>query len=125
MHIEQFKPAECRFKFRGKNIAYLSARNTRNLAMNLGVESDGTKLEVYERIVSHLDESGADTVISESAERQGRAAERRLQILHLRFREGLPIREIACLWGVDPMVVHRQYALARKEFRRALMQARL
>ena len=65
MDIEQFNPAECRFKFRNKNIAYLSARNTRDLAMNLGVESDGTKLQVYERIVSHLEESGADAVISE------------------------------------------------------------
>ena len=68
MHIELFNPAECRFKFRGKNIAYLSARNTRSLAKNLGVESEGTKLQVYERIVSHLEDSGADAVISEAAE---------------------------------------------------------
>jgi len=68
MHIELFNPAECRFKFRGKNIAYLSARNTRNLAKNLGIDSEGTKLQVYERIVSHLDESGAGPVISEAAE---------------------------------------------------------
>ena len=68
MDIEQINPAECRFKFRGKNIAYLSARNTRNLAKNLGVDSEGTKLQVYERIVSHLDESGAGPVIREAAE---------------------------------------------------------
>ena len=68
MHIELFNPAECRFKFRGKNIAYLSARNTRALAKNLGVDSEGTKLQVYERIVSHLEDSGADAVISDPSQ---------------------------------------------------------
>ncbi len=67
MDIEQINPAECRFSFRGKNIAYLSARNTRNLARHVGVDSEGTKLQVFNKIVAQLEESGAKSVISDAA----------------------------------------------------------
>ena len=45
---------------------------------------------------------------------------RRVELLQLRFREGLPIREIAARWGEDAAKVHRAYARARKEFESAL-----
>ena len=47
-------------------------------------------------------------------------AERRVELLRLRFQEDRPIRAIAAEWGEDPAHLHRQYALAREEFRRAL-----
>jgi RNA polymerase sigma-70 factor (ECF subfamily) len=57
---------------------------------------------------------------AEAAERAGDAAVARVELLRLRFQDGLPIREIARLRGCDPDVVHREYARARQEFRAAL-----
>jgi RNA polymerase sigma-70 factor (ECF subfamily) len=45
---------------------------------------------------------------------------RRVELLRLRFRDGLPIRDIAARWNEDPTALHTAYARARREFRRAL-----
>ena len=65
----------------------------------------------------------------EAAERQaergseaGEAVLRRVELLRLRFHEGLPIREIRRRWGSDPDAVHRDYARARREFQMALAE---
>ena len=34
----------------------------------------------------------------------------------------MPIREIAIRWQVDPVLLHREYAKARKEFTEALLE---
>ena len=52
----------------------------------------------------------------------GADAMRRVELLRLRFEEGLPIRAIAGRWGVEAAGLHRAYALARKEFRAALLE---
>jgi RNA polymerase sigma-70 factor (ECF subfamily) len=57
----------------------------------------------------------------ERAAQRGPEALRRVELLRLRFEENLPIRTIAVRWGVDPTAVHHAYALARKEFRAALL----
>jgi RNA polymerase sigma factor (sigma-70 family) len=57
---------------------------------------------------------------AEDAERAGEAARGRVELLRLRFHDGLPIREIARRRGCDPDAVHRDYARARQEFRVAL-----
>ena len=69
----------------------------------------------------------AKAVVREAAEHQaavaaesGEAAVRRVELLRLRFHEGMPIREIARLWGMDPAVLHHDYARAREEFLAAL-----
>ena len=54
------------------------------------------------------------------AERAGAAAVSRVELLRLRFHDGLPVREIARRRGCDPDAVHREYARARQEFRAAL-----
>jgi len=56
------------------------------------------------------------------AESKGDEALRRVEILRLRFQDGLPIREIAVHLGMDPAKVHHDYATARAEFRKALEQ---
>jgi RNA polymerase sigma-70 factor (ECF subfamily) len=56
----------------------------------------------------------------ERAEEQGEAAQRRVELLNLRFGEDLPIREIARQWREDAVRVHREYARAREEFKAAL-----
>ena len=49
-------------------------------------------------------------------------AERRVDLLRLRFRGDLPIREIAARWRVDPAWLHHEYATARREFEAALYE---
>lgn len=51
---------------------------------------------------------------------QDEGAQKRVELLALRFGENLPIREIAPRWGCDAPQVHTAYARARREFRRAL-----
>jgi RNA polymerase sigma factor (sigma-70 family) len=76
-----------------------------------------------------FDRALARSIMREAAELQGALAVdrgdeagRRVELLKLRFQEGLPIRDIATLWGVDVAELHRQYARARKEFHEALRE---
>jgi RNA polymerase sigma-70 factor (ECF subfamily) len=62
----------------------------------------------------------AAAVQQRSAEQASPAAVRRVQLLRLRFGDGLPIRGIAARWGEDPAKLHHEYATARDEFRAAL-----
>lgn len=57
---------------------------------------------------------------AEEAATRGEGARRRVELLELRFGEGLPIRDIAKRWNVDAAVLHRQYRRARQEFQAAL-----
>ena len=75
-----------------------------------------------------FDRAWAKAIMREAAARQaeradalGPAARRRVELLRLRFREGLPIREVARLWGDDPAALHHEYARAREEFKAALL----
>jgi RNA polymerase sigma-70 factor (ECF subfamily) len=58
---------------------------------------------------------------AEDAKRAGAAAVGRVELLRLRFHDGLPVREIARRRGGDPDAVHREYVRARQEFRAALI----
>jgi RNA polymerase sigma-70 factor (ECF subfamily) len=76
-----------------------------------------------------FDRAWARALLREAAalqERHARArgpeAVRRVELLRLRFHEGLPIREIAARWGVDAAGLHHEYARARQEFRTALAE---
>ena len=62
----------------------------------------------------------AAAIQQRTAEQAGPAAVRRVQLLNLRFGEGLPIRDVAARWGEDPAKLHHEYATAREEFRAAL-----
>jgi RNA polymerase sigma-70 factor (ECF subfamily) len=75
-----------------------------------------------------FDRAWAKAIMREAAARQaeragslGPEALRRIELLRLRFHEGLPIREVARLWGDEPAALHREYARAREEFRAALL----
>lgn len=79
-----------------------------------------------------FDQAWARTVLREAAARQeaqarragpaGEAALRRVELLRLRFHEGLAIREIAHRWQTDAAALHHEYAKARQEFKDALRQ---
>ena len=57
---------------------------------------------------------------AERASAGGEKARRRVELLQLRFAEGLPIREIAARWEMDPPQVQYEYKCARDEFQAAL-----
>ncbi len=74
-----------------------------------------------------FDREWARGVMRAAAERQraeseaaGEGARRRVELLRLRFEEGLPIREVAARWDVEPAGLHHEYARARREFAAAL-----
>ena len=56
------------------------------------------------------------------ADERGPEAVQRVELLRLRFEENLPIRAIAERWGVDARSLHHAYALARQEFKAALLE---
>jgi RNA polymerase sigma-70 factor (ECF subfamily) len=76
-----------------------------------------------------FDQAWARALLREAADRMeqrarpaGEAAGRRVELLRLRFHEGLPIRAIAARWQIDPAVLHHEYARARTEFKAALLE---
>lgn len=58
----------------------------------------------------------------ELAEAKDEAARSRVELLRLRFNDGLPIREIAKRWGVERDHLHHEYARARREYQTALAE---
>ncbi len=81
------------------------------------------------RLSRIFDRAWVDTLLRRAVARQdaaavkrGEEAVRRVELLRLRFAEGLAIREIARRWGEEPAVTHRQYARAREEFKEALRE---
>lgn len=104
-----------------------NAKQQRNQSLNdTGIgdpPADETNLSLV------FDRAWARRVMHEAAMRQreraaqrGSAAIERVELLRLRFEEGLPIREIAERWKREAEILHREYAKARKEFKEALLQ---
>jgi hypothetical protein len=62
----------------------------------------------------------ARRVQAELAAASGERALRRVELLRLRFQEGMPIRDIAAKWNEDAAKLHHEFATARDEFRIAL-----
>jgi RNA polymerase sigma-70 factor (ECF subfamily) len=73
---------------------------------------------------SVFDRAWALSLLDQAVERHREIATghggRRAELLRMRFEDDLPIREIARRWNEDPAKVHKEYARARAEFRRAL-----
>ena len=85
--------------------------------------------EEGEELSRAFDRAWAKALLREAARRMtdhaqdaGEAALRRVELLRLRFQDQLPIREIACQWGVEASVLHHEYAKARQEFKTALTE---
>jgi RNA polymerase sigma-70 factor (ECF subfamily) len=97
----------------------------RKVAVDLaGVVGDAeTQSRLFDRVWAKGVMREAARLQAERARREGAEAERRVELLRLRFEQGLPIRAIARRWGVDPARLHHDYARARQEFKRALVEA--
>jgi RNA polymerase sigma-70 factor (ECF subfamily) len=86
------------------------------------VPADDTRLSrAFDRAWARALMAEAAARHAEDAARAGEAAVGRVELLRLRFHDGLPVREIARRRGGDPDAVHREYARARQEFRAALV----
>jgi RNA polymerase sigma-70 factor (ECF subfamily) len=87
------------------------------------VADDGPSLsQVFDRAWAAALVREAGQRQAEIARTRGPEAERRVELLRLRFHDGLPIREIARLWQADPARLHHEYATARREYREALRE---
>jgi RNA polymerase sigma-70 factor (ECF subfamily) len=72
-----------------------------------------------------FDRTWARSLLKEAARVQAEAAasaaaRKRVELLRLRFSDGLPVKDIATRWAADSAWVHHEYATARDEFRQAL-----
>lgn len=108
-----------------RNMERTLARRARNVP---GADVDPHGLPAADPALSRIfDREYARSIMQEAAETMaaqarsaGGEAPRRVELLRLRFEEGLPIRDIARLWAADPDALHRQYAKASREFKAAL-----
>ncbi len=85
------------------------------------VADDATVGEVFDREYARAIMKEASLRQRRIAELQGDAAVRRVELLQARFSDGMPIREIAELWCVDPAWLHHEFSKARSEFLSALL----
>ena len=77
---------------------------------------------IYDRAFARSIMREAAEHMAREAQERGPAERRRVELLRLRFEEGPPIRDIARLWDADPKKLHREYAQAGVEFKRALRE---
>lgn len=114
-----------------RNVArHFEARRARAAARAAAEPPDLDRLPADEASLSReFDRAWAQAIFREAARRQaelarerGPDAERRVELLRLRFQEGLPIRDIARRWGDDAARLHHEYARARQELKAALRE---
>ena len=112
-----------------RNVALRVEREAHYLAPALDSDDlSGDESVLHGESPSRLfDRAWAHSILQATADRlEKRASElgpeavRRVELLRLRFHEGLPIRQIAERWNADPDVLHHEYARARREFKSAL-----
>ncbi len=117
-HPDGFRPF-----FHGvlRNIArrFESARGADPLPDNHPAD-DTSPSRAFDRAWAQVLLQEAARVQAETARAAGERAVKRVELLRLRFQEGLPIREIAARWNEDATALHHEYATARDEFRAAL-----
>jgi RNA polymerase sigma-70 factor (ECF subfamily) len=86
-------------------------------------ESDETSLSLaFDREWARTVVRQAVELLSRNAQEAGSEAQRRFEILRLRFTDGLPIRDIARRWDAEASAIHTEYARARREFKAALRE---
>ena len=111
-----------------RNVArQVETRQARRREQPLEGEGSGEPAAEDESLAQAFDRAWAKALMREAGRLQeeqaatrGPAALQRVELLRLRFHEGLPIRDIARQWGVEASVLHHEYARAREEFRSAL-----
>ena len=83
-----------------------------------------------EGLATLFDRAWAMSLLHHAVERHKEKAEQALdetslrgvELLRLRFEDGLPIREIAGRWDMHPAKIHKEYARARDAYKDALTE---
>lgn len=107
-------------------LRFESRRARRKVRASGGFEADRAEAD-DESLARVFDRAWATQMMREAGEVQAEqaadeGARRGVELLRLRFGEGLPIRQIAARWDEDPTRVHRLYARARRAFGAALRE---
>ncbi len=84
--------------------------------------SDDRVSAVFDRAWATMILQTALDEFNREATAKGSTAERRVEILRLRFYDEQPIRAIAARWSADAALIHHEYARARKEFKDVLLR---
>jgi RNA polymerase sigma-70 factor (ECF subfamily) len=107
-----------------RNVARrFESRPVRATAPLLEIQANEAGLsQLFERTWAQALMTEAAQLQQRRARERGPEAVQRVELLRLRFEEGLPIRAIAERWGVAAAGLHHAYALARQEFRAALLE---
>lgn len=77
---------------------------------------------LFDRLWAQAIVAQAVTEMRRRAAEQGGVLQLRVELLHLRFFDELPIREIAEKLGIAAAKAHKEYASARNDFRRILRE---
>ncbi len=135
--LDHVRRGGCRGGFRPflygvvRNVArhFETRRQRDRLRLAQGDVDFGQVPDSEESLSRLFDRAWAQALVREAARRQeetaaaaGPEALRRVELLCLRFAEGLPIRDIARRWQVDAAKLHHEYARARQEFEAALRE---
>lgn len=122
--VVQFQPEGFRAFFHGvlRNIARRHEEKQRPaIPLPDDQPADETSLSrAYDKVWARTLLKEAARVQAEAAAESGERAVRRVELLRLRFQEGMRIRDIAARWNEDAAKLHREFATARDEFRIAL-----
>lgn len=102
-------------------LRYESRRVAGQLDQEEFVADEATVGKAFDREYARAIMKEASQRQRQIAESQGDAALRRVELLNARFNDGMPIREIAERWCVDPGWLHHEYSKARSEFLSALL----
>jgi RNA polymerase sigma-70 factor (ECF subfamily) len=84
--------------------------------------NEESQSRLFERTWAQSIMAEAARLMKRRADDGGPEASRRVELLRLRFEDNLPIRKIAERWDVPAARLHHAYALARQEFRSALLE---
>ena len=122
--VVESQPDGFRAFFHGvlRNIArrHESARNAASPLRDDPAADDTSLSRAFDRAWARALFQEAARTQAEAAATAGGRAVKRVELLRLRFQEGMPIRDIAAKWDDDPAELHREFATARAEFRAAL-----
>jgi RNA polymerase sigma-70 factor (ECF subfamily) len=106
-----------------RNVAFRAERGRGRAGLPLEANlpsRDRSLSDAFDRAWAQALLRQAARVMEARALAAGADAQRRVELLKLRFGEEMPIRDIAKLWNADAARLHHEYATAREEFRAAL-----
>lgn len=87
-----------------------------------GVDEDTDPARMFDRTWAVTIVRNARRRVEERLGKGSPAAQQRVELLRLRYQEGVPVKEIAPQIGEDPRRVHHQLEEARRDFHRALRE---